>query len=180
MRVTGATLVLVLFLAGCESCERREETPGGGAAGSPAAAAPTAERAEVAPPEPTAFERQVPPETGEPGPDTTAAVPSMPPADDDAAYEDDGDCIVIGDATPDYGSPPLTVEFSAEAECSSGEPTYKWDFGDGSPPASGANVAHTYTSTGDFVAVITVTGPDGSKSDDEIDVTVEDDADELE
>ena len=83
---------------------------------------------------------------------------------------------MIGEASPDYGAPPLQVEFSAEAECSSGQPTYKWDFGDGSAPSNDPNATHTYTKAGEFTAVVTVTGPDGSTSTDEIDITVEEDA----
>jgi PKD repeat protein len=87
---------------------------------------------------------------------------------------DEDDCIVIADANPDYGPPPLEVEFTAEAECTSGEPKYKWDFGDGST-ATEINPKHTYAKAGDFTAIVTVTAG-GASATDEIDITVEEDA----
>ena len=50
--------------------------------------------------------------------------------------EPDEDCFVMMDAFPDYGTPPLRVEFSADAECSSGNPQYTWTFGDGTPDST--------------------------------------------
>jgi cytochrome c len=92
----------------------------------------------------------------------------------------EGDCVVVADADPDYGPPPLGVAFTAEAECTGGQPTYKWDFGDGSPPSSEANPSHTYTKAGDFTATVTVTGSNGAVGSDEIDITVEEGAPEAE
>lgn len=168
MKASRLSIAVLLFLAGCGGCERPPVPAGTGGAGAPVAqpqAAVTPTRVATAPGAPTAA-----PAAGAPA---VGAVPGE-------AGADEGDCIVIGDASPDYGAPPLNVEFSAEAECSAGQPKFRWDFGDGSPPADQANVAHTYKAAGDFTAVITVTGPDGSTSTDEIDITVEEDAAELE
>jgi len=180
MKATPTTAALLLLLAGCGSCERPQQTP---SAGGGAAATPTnihvmtpAGTIQVAPLRPTGEGRVVP----------TAGAPVQtppvggPPADTEAEEADEGDCIVIGDASPDYGSPPLEVEFSAEAECSTGQPKYKWDFGDGSAPSADPNATHTYANSGEYTAVVTVTGPDGSTSTDEIDITVEEEAAELE
>ena len=50
--------------------------------------------------------------------------------------------------------------------------TYTWDFGDGSPVATGSNVTHTYTRSGVYMATLTVT--DGNLSDtDTVQITVE-------
>jgi PKD repeat protein len=38
---------------------------------------------------------------------------------------------------------------------------YSWNFGDGSPLASGASVAHTYPAIGNYTVVLTVTNPGG-------------------
>lgn len=84
------------------------------------------------------------------------------------------DCVVIMDADPDYGPPPLTVAFSAEVECTGGEVKYHWDFGDGTTSQE-PSPQHTYTKAGDYVATLTVTAGTASASD-EIDITVEEGA----
>jgi PKD repeat protein len=85
------------------------------------------------------------------------------------------DCVVIMDADPDYGPPPLVVSFSAEVECTGdSEVRYHWDFGDGNT-SSDARPQHTYTKPGDYVASVTVTAGRASASD-ELDITVEEDA----
>jgi len=99
------------------------------------------------------------------------AAGNAPPAPGEP--DNEGDCIVVADANPDYGPPPLKVDFSAEAECSGGQPTYKWDFGDGSPPNGEANPSHTYAKPGDYTASVTVSATDGATASDEIDITVE-------
>ena len=40
--------------------------------------------------------------------------------------------------------------------------TYSWDFGDGTPPANGQTVTHTYTTAGTFTVTLTVTDDDGA------------------
>ncbi len=71
-------------------------------------------------------------------------------------------------ANPTSGYRPLEVEFTDE---STGDITsWSWDFGDGSPavqwtqstrPADG-KVSHTYTSSGTYDVVLTVSGPGGT------------------
>jgi glucose/arabinose dehydrogenase len=61
-------------------------------------------------------------------------------------------------ASPTSGPVPLTVQFQGDGSSDpDGDPlTYDWDFGDGSPHSSAANPSHTYASTGDYVARLTV------------------------
>jgi Rib/alpha/Esp surface antigen-like repeat protein len=191
MKATPTALALLAFLAGCGSCESPQQgapAGGGGAAASPTniRVASPAGTIQVAPLRPTISGREVPtaPAQGAPTAATMGETPSagagVPPAGGGAENGDEGDCIVIGDASPDYGAPPLEVEFSAEAECSTGQAKYKWDFGDGSAASNDPNATHTYSRAGEYTAVVTVTGPDGSTSTDEIDITVEEEAAELE
>jgi nucleoid-associated protein YgaU len=155
MKASRAIIVGIFFLSGCGGCQKEESVP-------PAKpAAPAQEPAKAQPAAATAAPQAAAPAAAAPG----AAEPGA----------DDGDCIVIADANPDFGPPPLAVTFSAEAECSSGTPTYKWDFGDGSAPSTEVNPSHTYPKLGDYVATVVVTSPRGSTSSDEIDITVEED-----
>ena len=66
-------------------------------------------------------------------------------------------------ATPVQGKAPLEVSFdAAKSSDSDGKITnYSWDFGDGSV-AQGPGVEHTYTDTGAFEAVLSVTDDQGS------------------
>ncbi len=90
-----------------------------------------------------------------------------------AAADADVDCFVIVDAEPDFGAPPLTVNFVTETDCT-GEPvTFSWDFGDGSKGGNDAKPSHAYDKPGDYIAVVTVTAPDGGEGTDEIDITVD-------
>ena len=61
-------------------------------------------------------------------------------------------------ATPTSGEAPLTVSFdgSGSSDADGSITNYSWSFGDGSG-ANGAVVGHTYTSAGQFTAVLTVT-----------------------
>jgi hypothetical protein len=183
-----AVVLIVLFLSGCGGCQHGEQTSGGAAGGLAATAAPLQARGKivVAPASPIPVEHPA-------GARPTAALPTpvqghivptpmLPPGGEEPGEavtpkagqgEDEGDCIVVADADPDYGPPPLAVTFSSEAECNAGEATYKWNFGDGSAPSAEANPAHTYTQPGDYTASVTITGPGGSTASDEVDITVE-------
>jgi hypothetical protein len=161
---------LLMWVSGCGGCQRAEDAPGhGGEVQLPsrrqAVQVPvaTAGKIQVGAPPPKAVEPEAPPAPPPPAAEDAGA-PAEPAA---------GDCLVVIDATPDYGPPPLGVSFSAEAECSAGQPTFKWNFGDGSAPSVEANPAHTYTAIGEYTASVVVTGPDGATASDEIDITVE-------
>ena len=50
------------------------------------------------------------------------------------------------------------VDFNADTSSDDGMIVeYTWDFGDGSPAATGVTVSHTYSSTGSYLATLTVT-----------------------
>ncbi len=93
------------------------------------------------------------------------------PAGPEQATTEEEDCVVLIDADPDFGAPPLSVSFTSEVECTGGEPQYKWDFGDGNTSTE-PNPVHTYTKVGEYTATLTVTAGKVSASD-EIDITVE-------
>lgn len=61
-------------------------------------------------------------------------------------------------AIPQTGPVPLLVSFNAAASSDpDGDPLiYAWDFGDGTPPGSGAAVNHTYQDRGLYTATLTV------------------------
>jgi len=144
-----AFLVLGSAVAGCGGCQP-DSTPPPAAAPTAPAAAPAAPAAEAVAP-------------------TVAAAP-VAPADDGEV-----DCFVIVDAEPDFGAPPLTVNFTTETDCT-GEPvTFSWDFGDGSTGGNDPSPSHTYDKPGDFIAIVTASAPDGGNGTDEIDITVDTD-----
>ena len=67
------------------------------------------------------------------------------------------------------GETPFTVSFDATG--STGDiSSYSWDFGDGNF-GDGAQISHTYTTTGSFSAVLTVTSSNGSTSQKDITIT---------
>ena len=171
MNINRAVLAIVLFLSGCSSCNRGEESgtaAGGGAAKPAQPAAATPGKIQVAPPQTTAV-RQANPAAAPQGGAAPAAPAQATPGEGEAAQED---CVVVVDVNPDFGPPPLAVAFTAEAECGQGV-TYKWDFGDGSEPSTEPNPAHTYTKDGDYTASVTVSGPNGATASDDIDIFVE-------
>jgi PKD repeat protein len=77
------------------------------------------------------------------------------------------------EADPDEGPPPLTVKFTGSVEDASPPLTYKWDFGDGSPPSSEANPTHVYQKEGEFTATVTIKDSKGVSGSEEVDVAVE-------
>ena len=159
MKRASGVLMLTMLLSGCGGCEPGQPKAGGGA---PAASAPTA--GVVAP---TAARPPVA------APPTQGAAPQAAAPGGGAGQADDDDCVVVADVNPDFGPPPLTVNFTAEAECKTGTPSYKWTFGDDSPPSTEPNPSHTYAKEGDFTATVTVTVPNGATSTDEVDIFVE-------
>lgn len=79
---------------------------------------------------------------------------------------------VAATATPTTGSPPLPVAFTATPSGGNGPFTYAWTFGDGGI-SSFRDPAHTYASSGTFVARVVVTDANlGTAPDDAPAVTV--------
>ena len=68
-------------------------------------------------------------------------------------------------ATPQAGVAPLKVAFVADgSDPEGGALTYRYDFGDGSKPATGRLQSHTYKKAGTYTAKVTVTDPEGATS----------------
>ena len=105
-------------------------------------------------------------------PQGEAAKPAAPAADAEV------DCFVIVDAEPDFGAPPLNVNFITEIDCTGQPVSYSWDFGDGTKGGNDPKPVHKYDKAGDYVATVTVTAPDGGTGSDEIDITVDADLSE--
>jgi PKD domain len=169
-------VALLVLIAGCGSCQRSRESNGGAGAGSPAQ--------ELQPPTPAlphgavaaTPKRQIAFPTLAPRQEfpTPAAAPTLAPTEQALGEQQaPGDCIVIIDADPDFGEPPLTVNFSVESQCSSGTPSYKWDFGDGSPPSTETAPVHVYQKAGDYTVSLAAVAPDGTQAADDMDITVE-------
>jgi hypothetical protein len=68
-------------------------------------------------------------------------------------------------ATPVAGSSPLTVTFSSAGSTDPDKDaiTYRWDFGDGSNPATGPDATHTYNADGQYIVRLTATDAKGGK-----------------
>ncbi len=82
--------------------------------------------------------------------------------------------VAAATATPASGSVPLTVGLSASG---SSDPdgsiaAYVWNFGDGSPPATGLTTSHVYNSAGTYTAQLTVTDNSGLSATKSLTITV--------
>lgn len=89
--------------------------------------------------------------------------------------------IDMATATPNPTAPGTTVALSAVASDPSGEAlTLRWNFGDGSAPATGNPVTHAYATTGDFAVSVTATNVSGlSTTFSELTVFVQNDTEPL-
>jgi PKD repeat protein len=74
-------------------------------------------------------------------------------------------------ATPESGLAPLQVQLSSNASGGDGALSYSWNFGDGNTSTS-ANPVHTYQSSGEFTASVTVTDNNGDASSGTVDISV--------
>jgi PKD domain len=143
-------LVAVFWWSGCGGCQTEEQAK-------PAAPAPAAAE------KPKVEQRAEKP---------TAATPAT------AGGESEPDCFVIVDAEPDFGPPPLKVQFMTEIDCTAEPVNYTWDFGDGTAGGNEPNPVHVYEKPGDYVAIVTTRSPDGGEGEDEMDISVDADLDE--
>ncbi len=62
-----------------------------------------------------------------------------------------------------FGLVPLTVSFT-DSSTGGGPRSYQWDFGDGTPNASGRNPVHTYMDEGTYTVTLTVNNSAGSST----------------
>jgi PKD repeat protein len=88
--------------------------------------------------------------------------------------------VVVGNRAPTVvlatnttsGKAPLNVTFTATGSDPDGDAlTYRYNFGDGSKPATGATVSHKYTKAGTYTATVTVTDTGGSSSTASVQIT---------
>jgi len=59
-------------------------------------------------------------------------------------------------------SQPLTFNFTDNSQCEWHPLVLDWDFGDGSAHSTVQNPSHTYSTPGDYIVILTMTGTDGS------------------
>ncbi|MCO5322057.1 MAG: PKD domain-containing protein, partial [Microthrixaceae bacterium] len=85
--------------------------------------------------------------------------------------------VAVASASPTVGDAPLAVAFdSSGSSVGTGSGlTYTWDFGDGSPTASGPTASHVYGTVGSYTATLTMTSTEGSSTSPGIAITVNQD-----
>jgi hypothetical protein len=83
-------------------------------------------------------------------------------------------CAVLVFSNPESGPAPLAVHLTAEGDCTSGTARVQWDFGDGSPGATGETVIHTFEKPGTYKVIGKMTSDalPGIEDSDDIDVEV--------
>lgn len=80
---------------------------------------------------------------------------------------------VTFEATPQTGTTPLDVSFSAAGVDPEGDALdYRWTFGDQSTGASGSEVGHRYRGRGSYTARVTVTDSEGARGSAELEIAV--------
>jgi PKD domain len=80
--------------------------------------------------------------------------------------------IVWSEAKPSSGPAPLNVTLSADPLPGASDAVYTWTFTDGSPPATGRSVSHTFTAPGVHRVFLKVTGTAGALGEDELRIKV--------
>lgn len=144
MKALAISVAMFAAFSGCGSCGSPEEVPTTGST--------------------------TPQEAQDAGPPVQ---PPIAPTPEQPSAVEEEDCFVIMDATPDYGPAPLEVQFSAEVDCTGGDPSYAWNFGDGSPVSNEPDPRHVYQKPGEYTAAVVITGPRGGTDEDELDILVE-------
>jgi chitodextrinase len=96
---------------------------------------------------------------------------TVPPA---AAAEARDMCALLIFSNIEEGAAPLAVQFTAEGDCTSGTAKFTWDFGDGSPGATGETVVHTFEKAGTYKVKGRVTSDEiaGIEDVDEVEIII--------
>ena len=81
-------------------------------------------------------------------------------------------CAVLAFPSADRGPAPLLIQMEAQGDCSEGEVIFSWDFGDGTPPATGALLNHTFEKPGSYHVKVTATSSVNKKLQDSDDFKV--------
>ena len=81
-------------------------------------------------------------------------------------------CGVFAFADVEAGPAPLKVLLTAEGDCTEGEVSFLWDFGDGSPPVSETTAVHTYEKPGNYKARVHIESTTNPKLEDTDDVDI--------
>ncbi|WKN31500.1 PKD domain-containing protein [Porifericola rhodea] len=81
--------------------------------------------------------------------------------------------VALASANPSSGAAPLTVNFDGNSSTDdNGIESYSWIFGDGQS-ASGAEVSHTYSSSGVYTVILTVIDAGGLQDKDTLQINVQ-------
>lgn len=83
-------------------------------------------------------------------------------------------CALLVFTNVDGGPAPLSAQLTAEGDCTSGTVKFTWDFGDGSPNATGDTVVHTFEKPGNYTVKGTATSDalPGVSDSDTVDIVV--------
>lgn len=83
-------------------------------------------------------------------------------------------CAVLVFTNVDAGPAPLSAQLTAEGDCTSGTVKFTWEFGDGSPNATGDTVVHTFEKPGNYTVKGTATSDalPGVSDSDTVDIVV--------
>ena len=95
----------------------------------------------------------------------------------DHHHDAQGPPVAIASASPTVGDAPLAVSFDSAGSLPGAGTglTYTWDFGDGSPTASGPTASHVYDTVGIYSAELTMTSTAGTSTSSGITITVNQD-----
>lgn len=80
--------------------------------------------------------------------------------------------IVWSEAKPTNGAAPLKVSFVADPPPDVTDAFYSWNFGDGSAPATGQAVSHTFNEPGIYKVLLKVSNTAGTLGQDELRIKV--------
>lgn len=69
-------------------------------------------------------------------------------------------CALLIFSSVEGGPAPLSVQLTAEGDCTQGTARFEWDFGDGSPKATGDAVVHTFEKPGTYTVKGRITSSD--------------------